>query len=398
MDGISISMNTEAERDSQGKLLYPEQRFAVWRDAAEGVAQPYLVDQHTFRRITEALNFACAWMHQQVGNQAIVYLRGSQRLLAHYYQAPDGQCGCLLYSLDGQRLRYATRASLLKNVTWATERPTIAETFQPLTADLKIYWERYRSARNSLVRVLREQGDEVGPQERLADLLKRYQLLLSNTSHHDPEDEMGEIAFDPACPFYDSRKVQEVLFALAPILPYQSNVTALVGGRHVLWRLRDGVLFSRGGWAIEATDLEKQDRKQQKMPSLTLEHPDGEHIEITSYEDYTCVVLDMFLYSLLFERDADRFDSLPTTDESYAVQRERSLERAVPTPDQSDALRMLLDLSPAFFPLQAQNSQVEAPSLAQVISSTLRAWVDQLYREHREALLTQARSLTAQDA
>ena len=190
------------------------------------------MDLHTFRRITDALTFACAWMHQQAGNQAIVYLRDSQRLLAHYYHAPDGQCGCLLYSPDGQRLRYATRASLFHNVTWATERPTIAETFQPLTADLRIYWERYRAARNSLVRVLQNRGMKSIPKNAWPTCSNATSCCC-RTLYQDPEDEMGEIGFDPACPVYDSRKVQEVLFVLAPILPYQSNSRRWSGGVRV---------------------------------------------------------------------------------------------------------------------------------------------------------------------
>lgn len=377
----------DADRDQQGSLLYPERRFAVWRDA-DGIGQPYLVDQHSYPRLTEALDVASSWIQQQAGSSsAVVYQRETGRILALYTQTPQGQRGCLLSSPDGQH-HVAVHPSLCENVRWAQQHPVTSVSFRPIESSLSLQWYHYQTARNRLAHDLRSRGQAVSTSDHLADLLSLYQLRLLNTHREEPEEAMGEVVFDPACAYYDAHRVQEVLFALAPCFTYPSYVEAVVGGKRVRWKMREN-RFSLGGWAIASTDLSDRQRQRADVarPVLSLDHPDGQHLPIVSADELRSVALDILLYRLVFE------DVLNAGDARHTFLA-RTLDSVVPGPLDLDGLRACMELVPDCFTTEWTIPQTKVLSAADLVSTSLRAWIELLYLDCWEEVLTRARHVT----
>jgi hypothetical protein len=387
-------INTQDERDSEGELYHPEKTFGVWRNAADGSALPYVVDTHTWVRGTDALRDAAEWTGQP-GKRALVYHRKTGMIVADYYRDLSGQSCYQLFDARGN-VRVSANAHLLTDV-WDGSRTIVPVTFVPLESSLGLYWENYTWARNLLVRALKQRGEHVERKERLADLLRRFNLLLCNTNRERPDACAGEIIFDPAVSSYDVQEIQDILITLIPSLWKLGSLEVMCGGRREYWTFERYAL-SRSGWTIASVDLAETRKARQTVPTVAyvLEHPDGgEPIAVCNLSDLDAGALDILLWSILFEKSPD--EPLPKTYAGAAGANwawlAKAFENVLPKSHDTGSLRGLCDMHPEFFSGGGSLQTTEGVSAADLVRLRVRDHLAHLYSSRWNELLKQARQV-----
>jgi len=402
MQQEQLRVDTQPERTDTGSLFRPSHLFAVWYDDAQGQALVYQLDEHTYERVSGALQAACWWVRLHVGGRALVYRRDSGNVVAQYVHLLDGTLACRVYTKAGyliwERNGHAFEGTQADWVAMLNgkERHRFKATCYVEDAQLYLAWEDYSAARRALLRCLETYGLSTASFKHalLAEILQHFSWTLTDENSRGE----GELFFKPfgrislPRPSYDAEILFQMLHALSMCLAPRSYIKACVGERRFIMHF--------GGYEPRVTHEErpKEDRPLH-IPTYEITHPDeGVLLEVRSLAEFEKGALDVLLWYLIFVLRGGEFagwryeDREPNESAIWKVG-----TTVVPRVEESDRLRVLINFAPRFF------SDVIAPfhlaaSVAPAELTRLNVWqhVRGLCCEHWRQLLEQARYLACE--